>query len=59
MSRQDARSFIVAGERETTAALTATRPAMIASLDRLRPILEDLGGAADQGVRGEGLPFLA
>lgn len=50
MSRQDARSFIVAGERETTAALTATRPAMVASLDRLRPILQDLGAVLQ--IRG-------
>ncbi len=35
------RSFIVIGEWD---ALVAARPGMIANLDRLRPILEDLGG---------------
>ncbi len=38
------RSFIVIGQWESPAALAAARPAMIANLDRLRPILEDLGG---------------
>ena len=38
------RSFIVVGEWDSTAAMAAARPAMIANLDRLRPILEDLGG---------------
>jgi quinol monooxygenase YgiN len=38
------RSFIVVGEWTDHEALVAARPAMIASLDRLRPILEDLGG---------------
>jgi hypothetical protein len=38
------RSFIVVAEWETLAAMAAARPAMIANLDRLRPILEDLGG---------------
>jgi len=38
------RSVIVIGEWADQAALVAARPAMIASLDRLRPILEDLGG---------------
>ncbi|MBL9073107.1 antibiotic biosynthesis monooxygenase [Tabrizicola sp.] len=38
------RSFIVVGEWADQAALVAARPAMIASLDKLRPILEDLGG---------------
>ncbi len=38
------RSFVVVGEWDSRDALVAARPAMIASLDRLRPILEDLGG---------------
>lgn len=42
--RSGERSFIVIGEWDDMAAMAAARPAMIASLDRLRPILEDLGG---------------
>lgn len=38
------RSFIVVGEWDSMDAMVAARPAMIANLDRLRPILEDLGG---------------
>ncbi len=38
------RSFIVIGEWESHEAMVAARPAMIANLDKLRPILEDLGG---------------
>lgn len=38
------RSFIVVGEWADMDAMVAARPAMIASLDRLRPVLEDLGG---------------
>lgn len=38
------RSFIVVGEWANMEAMAAARPAMIASLDKLRPILEDLGG---------------
>lgn len=38
------RSFIVVGEWDSMEAMVAARPAMIASLDRIRPILEDLGG---------------
>lgn len=38
------RSFIVIGEWDSMDALVAARPAMIGNLDRLRPILEDLGG---------------
>jgi quinol monooxygenase YgiN len=38
------RAFVVVGEWDNQDALVAARPAMIASLDRLRPILEDLGG---------------
>ena len=37
-------SVVIIGEWDDTAALVAARPAMIASLDKLRPILEDLGG---------------
>lgn len=39
------RSFTVVGEWDDMAAMAAARPAMIANLDRLRPILEDLGGS--------------
>lgn len=42
--RSGERSFVVVGEWDSMDALAAARPAMIASLDRLRPILEDLGG---------------
>ncbi|MCX7643986.1 MAG: antibiotic biosynthesis monooxygenase [Rhodobacteraceae bacterium] len=42
--RSGERDFIVVGEWESMEALAAARPAMIANLDRLRPILEDLGG---------------
>lgn len=42
--RSGERDFIVVGEWESQEALAAARPAMIANLDRLRPILEDLGG---------------
>jgi len=38
------RDFIVIGEWQDREALAAARPQMIANLDRLRPILEDLGG---------------
>ena len=38
------RDFVVVGEWDNQAAMVAARPAMIASLDKLRPILEDLGG---------------
>ena len=38
------RSYIVIGEWDSLDAMAAARPAMIANLDRLRPILEDLGG---------------
>ena len=38
------RSFIVVGEWDSQDALTAARPAMIANLDQVRPMLEDLGG---------------
>jgi hypothetical protein len=42
--RSGERSFIVVGEWVNRDALIAARPAMIESLDKLRPILEDLGG---------------
>ena len=42
--RSGERSFIVIGEWDSQAAMTAARPAMIGNLDKLRPILEDLGG---------------
>lgn len=38
------RSFLVIAEWDNLDAIVAARPAMIANLDRLRPILEDLGG---------------
>jgi quinol monooxygenase YgiN len=38
------RSFIVVGAWDSMDALAAARPAMIASLDKFRPLLEDLGG---------------
>ncbi len=38
------RSFLVVAEWDSTAAMAAARPTMIANLDKLRPILEDLGG---------------
>ena len=42
--RSGERSYIVVAEWDSMAALAAARPAMIGSLDKLRPILEDLGG---------------
>lgn len=42
--RSGERSFVVVGEWADWDAMAAARPAMIASLDKLRPILEDLGG---------------
>ena len=38
------RSFCVVGEWESMDALVKARPVMIATLDKLRPLLEDLGG---------------
>ena len=38
------RSFVIVGEWDSMATLVAARPAMVGNLDRLRPILEDLGG---------------
>jgi quinol monooxygenase YgiN len=42
--RTGERDFIVVGEWDNMAAMAAARPAMIANLDKLRSILEDLGG---------------
>lgn len=42
--RSGERGFIVVGEWDDLDAMAAARPAMVESLDRLRPILEDLGG---------------
>ena len=42
--RSGERSFIVVAEWDSLEALAAARPAMIGNLDKLRPILEDLGG---------------
>ncbi len=42
--RSGERSFIVVGEWDSAEAMAAARTSMIANLDRLRPILEDLGG---------------
>ncbi len=38
------RMFAVIGEWESMAAMASARTAMIQNLDKLRPILEDLGG---------------
>ena len=38
------RSYCVVGEWDSMEALANSRPAMIANLDKLRPLLEDLGG---------------
>ena len=38
------RSYCVVGRWQSSEAMVAARPAVIANLDRLRPILEDLGG---------------
>jgi quinol monooxygenase YgiN len=38
------RSFVIVGEWDSMEALAAARPTMVGNLDRLRPILEDLGG---------------
>lgn len=42
--RSGERSFIVVAEWDSMEALAAARPAMIGNLEKLRPILEDLGG---------------
>lgn len=41
--RSGERSFIVVGEWDSMEALASARPAMIGNLEKLRPILEDLG----------------
>lgn len=38
------RSFCIIGEWDSMDALAAARPMMIGNLDKLRPLLEDLGG---------------
>ncbi|MCF1709051.1 antibiotic biosynthesis monooxygenase [Tabrizicola sp. J26] len=38
------RSYVIVGEWDSMDALAAARPTMIENLDKLRPILEDLGG---------------
>lgn len=38
------RSYVIVGEWDSLEALAAARPAMIENLDKLRPLLEDLGG---------------
>lgn len=38
------RDYIVIGEWDSHDAMVAARPAMIGNLDKLRPLLEDLGG---------------
>ena len=42
--RSGERSFIIIGEWDSLEAMAAARPVMIGNLDKLRPILEDLGG---------------
>lgn len=42
--RSGERTFIVVAEWDSMEALAAARPAMVGNLDKLRPILEDLGG---------------
>jgi quinol monooxygenase YgiN len=37
------RTFCIIGEWDSMTSLAAARPSMIGNLDRLRPILEDLG----------------
>lgn len=38
------RMFCIVGEWDSMDAMIAARPAMIGNLDKLRPLLEDLGG---------------
>lgn len=38
------RSFIAVGEWDSMDALVAARPAMVGHLDKMRPLLEDMGG---------------
>lgn len=42
--RTGERSFTIVGEWDSLDAMAAARPTMIGNLDKLRPILEDLGG---------------
>ena len=42
--RSGERSFVVVGEWDSLEAMANARPAMVANLDKLRPLLEDLGG---------------
>lgn len=42
--RSGERDYIVVGEWASQEAMVAARPVMIGNLDRLRPLLEDLGG---------------
>ncbi|MCB1390282.1 MAG: antibiotic biosynthesis monooxygenase [Rhodobacteraceae bacterium] len=42
--RSGERDFMVIGEWDSPEAMSGARAAMIANLDKLRPILEDLGG---------------
>jgi quinol monooxygenase YgiN len=42
--RTGERSFTIVGEWDSLDAMAAARPVMIGNLDRLRPLLEDLGG---------------
>lgn len=42
--RTGERAYCIVGEWESMGDLVAARPAMIANLDKLRPLLEDLGG---------------
>jgi hypothetical protein len=42
--RSGERAFIVVGEWDSLESMANARPAMIANLDKLRPLLEDLGG---------------
>jgi hypothetical protein len=39
------RAYCLVGEWGAMADIVAARPAMIASLDKMRPLLEDLGGS--------------
>ncbi|MCC6249111.1 MAG: DUF718 domain-containing protein [Rubrivivax sp.] len=49
------RTFCIIGEWDNMASLAVARPAMIGNLDRLHPILEDLGGGlgVTEPVSGE------
>ena len=49
--RSGERGFMVVAEWDSLDALAAARSAMVANLDRLRPILEDLGGGRHHPYR--------